>query len=170
MNFRALADYKASGLTRIHQPIQNAGPTPMSRRRFAHAAAGTAFAGVVGSRLWRPERAEAGSFAPVPIPGGTPGLGGAYHVFGPAPTGGDPIDAEPSTITNLNGFVGLAYISGMVTQTNLTFAIGAVGIAKPVYFQPAVPQGLHYIFSGARASSGRAAMRGRGWSGRVSLS
>jgi hypothetical protein len=32
--------------------------------------------------------------------------------------GGDPIDAEPSTITNLNGFVGLAYISGMVTQTN----------------------------------------------------
>ena len=32
-----------------------------------------------------------------------------------------------------------------------TFAIGAVGIAKPVYFQPAVPQGLHYIFSAARA-------------------
>ena len=30
----------------------------------------------------------------------------------------DPIDAEPITITNLNGFVGLAYISGMVTQTN----------------------------------------------------
>src|SRR5215471_17049433 len=118
MNFRALADYKASGLTRIHEPIQNAGPTPMSRRRFAHAAAGTAFAGVVGSRLWRPERAEAASFAPVPIPGGSPGLGGSYHVFGPAPTGGDPIDAEPSTITNLNGFVGLAYISGMVTQTN----------------------------------------------------
>ena len=120
MNFRALADWKASGLTRIHEPIQNAGPTPMSRRRFAHAAAGTAFAGAVGSRLWRPERAEAASFAPVPIPGGTPALGGSYHVFGPAPagTGGDPIDAEPSTITNLNGFVGLAYISGMVTQTN----------------------------------------------------
>ena len=29
MNFRALADWKASGLTRIHEPIQNAGPTPM---------------------------------------------------------------------------------------------------------------------------------------------
>ena len=117
MNFRALADWKASGLTRIHEPI---GPTPMSRRRFAHAAAGTAFAGAVGSRLWRPERAEAASFAPVPIPSGTPALGGSYHVFGPAPagTGGDPIDAEPSTITNLNGFVGLGYISGMVTQTN----------------------------------------------------
>jgi hypothetical protein len=37
-------------------------------------------------------------------------------VFGPA--GFDPIDAEPITITNFNGFVGLAYISGMVTQTN----------------------------------------------------
>jgi hypothetical protein len=119
MNFRALADWKASDLTRIYAPIQNAGPTLMSRRRFAHAA-GTAFAGAVGYRLWRPERAAAASFAPVPIPGGTPGLGGAYHVFGPAPAGmgGDPIDAEPSTITNLNGFVGLAYITGMVTQTN----------------------------------------------------
>jgi len=120
MNFRALEDWKASGLTRIHEPIQNAGPTPMSRRRFAHAAAGTAFAGAVGARLWRPGSAEAASFAPVPIPGGTPALGGSYHVFGPSPAGmgGDQIDAEPSTITNLNGFVGLAYISGMVTQTN----------------------------------------------------
>jgi hypothetical protein len=37
-------------------------------------------------------------------------------VFGPAAF--DPVDAEPITITNFNGFVGLAYISGMVTQTN----------------------------------------------------
>ena len=29
------------------------------------------------------------------------------------------IDAEPATITNFNGFVGLAYISGMVTRTNV---------------------------------------------------
>jgi len=63
-----------------------------------------------------PEPVEAASFAPVPIPGGTPVLGGAYHVFGPAAF--DPIDAEPATITNLNAFVGLAYVSGMVTQTN----------------------------------------------------
>jgi hypothetical protein len=55
------------------------------------------------------------SFAPVPIPGGSPVLGG-YHVFGPAAF--DPADAEPSTITNHNGSVGLAYLSGMVTQTN----------------------------------------------------
>ena len=30
----------------------------------------------------------------------------------------DPIDAEPSTITDFNGFVGLAFISGTVTRTN----------------------------------------------------
>jgi len=59
---------------------------------------------------------EAASFAPVPIPGGTPFLGGAYHVFGPAAF--DPADAEPATITNLDASVGLAYVSGMVTQTN----------------------------------------------------
>jgi hypothetical protein len=30
------------------------------------------------------------------------------------------MDAEPATITNFNGFVGLAYISGMVTRRNRT--------------------------------------------------
>jgi hypothetical protein len=47
-------------------------------------------------------------------------LGGTFHVFGPGPTGMglDPIDAEPITITDFNGFAGLAYISGTVTQTN----------------------------------------------------
>ena len=30
----------------------------------------------------------------------------------------DPVDAEPATITDFNGFVGLAYISGTVAQTN----------------------------------------------------
>jgi len=67
--------------------------------------------------LWNPSLVKAASFAPVPIPGGTPALGGAYHVFGPAAF--DPIDAEPATITNLNAKVGLAYVSGMVTQTNI---------------------------------------------------
>src|SRR5882762_5007892 len=53
----------------------------------------------------------------LPIPGGTPGLGGAYHLF--APGAFDPIDAEPITITNLDAAVGLAYVSGMVTRTNI---------------------------------------------------
>jgi len=75
--------------------------------------------GALGSGLFRPALADTrASFAPVPIPGGSPydGLNGMFHFFGPNSI--DPIDAEPSTITNLNGFVGLAYISGMVTQTS----------------------------------------------------
>src|SRR5205814_4162104 len=91
-------------------------PVPISRRQFARTAAGSAVA-AVGSRLWTPSLVEAASFAPVPIPGGSPVLGGAYHVFGPAAF--DPIDAEPATITNLNAAVGLAYLNGMVTQTNI---------------------------------------------------
>ena len=121
MNFRALPDWKLTSLTnglnpnRHDIPVRRL-PVPISRRQFARTAAGSAFAATVGSRLWTPSTVEAASFAPVPIPGGTPALGGAYHVFGPAAF--DPIDAEPATITNLNAKVGLAYVSGMVTQTN----------------------------------------------------
>jgi hypothetical protein len=40
-------------------------------------------------------------------------------VFAPGSEPGfDPPDAEPSTITDFNGFIGLAYISGTVTRTN----------------------------------------------------
>jgi hypothetical protein len=39
-------------------------------------------------------------------------------VFAPGLPGVDPVDAQPSTITDFKGFVGLAYISGMVTRTN----------------------------------------------------
>jgi hypothetical protein len=90
----------------------------MSRRQFVRTAAGAAMLGAtLGPGLWRPRLAEAhGSHDPVPIPRGTPLLGGGFHVFGPALI--DPIDAEPSTITDFNGFVGLTYISGTVTQTN----------------------------------------------------
>jgi hypothetical protein len=61
------------------------------------------------------------TFAPVPIPSGSPTTPG-FHVFGPNfpdPAAADPVDAEPSTITNFNGSIGLAYISGMVTRTDL---------------------------------------------------
>ena len=121
MNLRALPGWKATGLTSIPDstrhgiPVRRP-PVPVSRRQFARTAAGSAFAAAVASRLWTPSLAEAASFAPVPIPGGSPALGGAYHVFGPAAF--DPIDAEPVTINNLNAAVGLAYVSGMVTQTN----------------------------------------------------
>jgi len=120
MNFRALPGWKATGLTSVPDSTHHnipARPVPVSRRQFARTAAGSAFAAAVGSSLLTPSLVRASSFAPVPIPGGTPALGGAYHVF--APGAFDPIDAEPVTITNLDAKVGLAYVSGMVTQTNI---------------------------------------------------
>ena len=123
MNVRAISAMQASIPTRVHPansttPVSEV-PPGLSRRQFTRAAAGTAVVGAtLGSALWTPAlAAPKGAFAPVPIPGGSPVLGGSYHVFGPAAF--DPIDAEPITISNLNGFVGLAYISGMVTQTNV---------------------------------------------------
>jgi len=121
VNFRALPGWKPTSLPILADSTHQNGPArqlplPVSRRQFARTVAGGTLAAAVGSRLWTPSQAEAASFAPVPIPGGSPALGGAYHVFGPAAF--DPIDAEPVTITNLNASVGLAYVSGMVTQTN----------------------------------------------------
>ncbi len=91
----------------------------MSRRQFICTAAGAAAVGAaLGAGVWRPRQVKAHqAHEPVPIPGGTPVLGGDFHVFGPGLI--DPIDAEPSTITDFNGFVGLAFISGTVTRTNM---------------------------------------------------
>ena len=122
MNVSAISIRKAASLARNHNSHQTSADASqfwngISRRQFTRNAARTAVIGATVGSLWRPGRADAkASFAPVPIPGGSPFLGGSYHVFGPAAF--DPIDAEPATITNLNGFTGLAYLSGMVTQTN----------------------------------------------------
>jgi hypothetical protein len=54
------------------------------------------------------------SATPVPIPGGLQLLGPSgplFHIFLPSP------GAEPSTITNFNGFVGWAAVGGMGTHT-----------------------------------------------------
>jgi len=85
-------------------------PNVMSRRQFTR---------TVGAAVGLPSLLQAqakGSSPPVPIPGGTPVLGGGFHVFGPNAI--DPINAEPASITDFNGFVGLAYIDGTVTRTN----------------------------------------------------
>jgi hypothetical protein len=122
MNVRAVSALKASMPSKVHHNTSTGSVcevrAELSRRQFTRTAFGTTVVGAtLGSALWTPAMAAPKRiFAPVPIHGGTPVLGGAYHVFGPAAF--DPVDAEPSTITNLNGFVGLAYISGMVTQTN----------------------------------------------------
>src|SRR3954468_3796844 len=88
----------------------------LSRRTFVRSATGAIVAGAtMGNGLLRTALAHVPSPSdPVPIPGGTPALGGGFHVYAPAFI--DSIDAEPITITNFNGFVGLAYISGMVTR------------------------------------------------------
>lgn len=88
----------------------------LSRRKFIGAAAGvTGLA--MGAGLWTPQIAFAssGGAAPRPIPGGIQPFGPGtevFHVFLPGHAG------EPSTITDLNGFVGIANVRGMGTGTN----------------------------------------------------
>jgi hypothetical protein len=121
MNFRAISPSKIADSINARSPQEapeNAWPTRLvlSRRRFACTVAGVVTGVTIGAKMWVLRVVEGTSFAPVPIPGGTPALGGSYHLFGPALS--DPVDAEPSSITNFNGFVGLAFITGMVTRTN----------------------------------------------------
>jgi hypothetical protein len=93
----------------------------LSRRQFLRTT-GTALLGAglgtaSGSKLWSSPLASAPSaYEPIPIPGGTPFLGGGYHVFGPGTI--DPADAEPSSITDFDGFVGISFTSGTCTRTN----------------------------------------------------
>jgi hypothetical protein len=94
----------------------------LSRRRFLRSAAGAAGL-VLGSNLLLQAKAD-GSFDPTPIPGGNYFLGSPgplFHVYGPG-FGGDQttVDQQPSTITDFDGVIGLAFISGMVTETNTT--------------------------------------------------
>jgi hypothetical protein len=119
----------------------------MSRRQFGRAAAGAAVIGsTLGSRLWSPCLADGdGPLVPVPIPGGTPVLGGGFHVFGPAAF--DPVDAEPATITNFNGFLGLAYITGMVTQTDTS--------TGEVQRLPFVDSDMRFMTGNFRGADGR---------------
>jgi hypothetical protein len=92
---------------------------PLSRRHFVRSATGALAAGAaLTSGVWTPlasaseRRPEHDLANPVPIPVGSFG----FHVNAPAVL--DPVDADPSTITDFQGFTGLAYISGMVSRTN----------------------------------------------------
>jgi hypothetical protein len=95
----------------------------LSRREFVRSTGGAAAAAAaLGAGLLRPQPLSAAApDDPLPIPGGSPALGGGFHVYGPTPDGSfDPIDAEPATITNLDGVVGLAYVDGTVTRTRIS--------------------------------------------------
>src|SRR4029079_16271298 len=90
----------------------------LSRRTFVRNSTSAIVAGAtLGNGILRTALAQAPRprpSDPVPIPGGTPALGGGFHVFAPAAI--NSVDAEPITISNFNGFVGLAYINGMVKR------------------------------------------------------
>jgi len=89
----------------------------LSRRQFIRTSVGATGA-VLSSGLWLPAVAHAGGdhhVAPRPIPGGTRILGPGtelFHVFGPVH------GAEPSTIFDFNGFVGVAHLQGTGTGTD----------------------------------------------------
>jgi hypothetical protein len=88
---------------------------PVSRRRFLRTSAGALAVGATfGRQLLRPMVAQAAGTDPIPV-AGSPNLA-PFNVW--APIFVDSIDAEPATITNFNGNVGIAYLSGSVTRTN----------------------------------------------------
>ena len=70
---------------------------------------------LLGRQFLRPPVAYAAGTDPIPVPG-SPMLA-PFHVW--APIFVDSIDAEPATITDFNGVVGIAYVSGMVRRRNL---------------------------------------------------
>src|SRR5262249_46203788 len=99
MNPRSIQAWAPAGRITAQPRTGHPAPVParqgaMSRRQFAATAARAAAIGTaLGSGWLRPALADGhGSSAPVPIPGGTPLLGGGFHVFGPTPDGSfDPI-------------------------------------------------------------------------------
>src|SRR5713101_811586 len=93
----------------------------MPRRQFITRAAGTfglvLGSGMLGSGFWRPRLVRAGKppgAAPNPIPGGIQPFGPGtevFHIFLPEPGN------EPSTITDFNGFIGVAHVTAFGTAT-----------------------------------------------------
>ena len=88
----------------------------LSRRHFLGAAAG-ATGIVLGSGLWMPGQALAwgNGAAPRPIPGGIQPFGPGTEVFHVFLAGRG---AEPSTITDFHGFIGIADTQGTGTGTD----------------------------------------------------
>jgi hypothetical protein len=126
-NPHSLASSEQRGLT-----------SPFTRRRFMQTGLGVLAAGAaIGRQLVAPEIAYAAGDDPVPV-SGSPFLA-PFNVW--APIFVDSIDAEPSTIGNFNGVVGIAYVSGAVTRTNLQ--TGAVRVLPFVDADMRFMQGVY---------------------------
>ena len=94
-----------------------------SRRQFLAAGAGLGAAGLLGTQVARaaPALAAPQAGAPRPIPGGIQPFGPGTEVFHVFPPGA----GEPSTITDFNGFAGVAHIQGVGAgaSADLTFDV-----------------------------------------------
>src|SRR6266542_2830622 len=109
------------------RPTSSTEKALLTRRQLLWTAGGALAAGAAVAAGVRPSGIvhAHGVHQPIPIPGGSPAIqdmagGQLFHVFGPGPEGAglDPIDAEPSTITDFRGTIGLAYLNGTVIRTN----------------------------------------------------
>jgi hypothetical protein len=120
---------RLAGVPTIADPIDASkssviGPFSFSsRRRFLKTTGGLVAAGAAAAtQLLRPSTLHAASNDPLPVPQNADF--GGLRVYAPAPAGFgpgfSPIDAEPATISNFNGVVGLAYIDGTVTRTTIS--------------------------------------------------
>ena len=101
-------------------------PMVMSRRHFLGTAAGAA-ALLFGSNFLSPARA-ADCADPRPIPGGFSEFGHFYHQL--YPNQDTAHTEDPSTITDFNGHIGLAYVEGMGMHTNKM-----TGVVSPLPFR-----------------------------------
>jgi hypothetical protein len=89
----------------------------MSRRCFLHAAAGTL--GALGAGFLLPNPALAAGRDPSPIPGSHLALGVPIHENQPGPAdAADSPGNDPSTITDFDGYIGVAHVQGTGTGTN----------------------------------------------------
>jgi hypothetical protein len=101
MNVGPDAAGKAAVLTKLYDRTRDiAGARQhrpcMTRRQFTRTATGTAvFGGALGAGFLKPALASNWSFAPAPIPGGSPSLGGASRASCSKATAGRDATADP---------------------------------------------------------------------------
>jgi hypothetical protein len=91
------------------------------------------------------DRSLLSTVAPLPIPGGTPNpTGGPFiHSNLPGPADAPPRNGnEPSTITDFNGFIGVADVTGSGTGTDSTGATTRLFFAADLRFMKGLYQGV----------------------------
>ena len=117
MNVRQL-----QALKKRQAHLSGVSPQGVSRRRFMQTTGGVAAAAAIAGQFSRPSTVYAAGDDPLPLPAGSLG---PFRVFAPYRLDDpnlqlDPPDAEPATITNFNGVVGLAYIDSTVRRTKIS--------------------------------------------------